>query len=704
MAAASLGEEEEEAGPRNFIATPTPRAPRFRCGPHSASAAAEPRRDSGARARGAREEAARGIRPSSPPAGRRLPGGRRAMEGLTLSEAEQRYYCDLFSYCDTESTKKVAPNGRVLELFRAAQLPSEVVLQIMELCGATRLGYFGRSQFYIALKLVAVAQSGLPLRVESLNTVKDLPLPRFVVPKNEQESRHTALYSSDADNSTPYSGVIPPPPGRVQVKKGSVSHDAVQQRTSADQQESTSPVVSPQQSPPTSPHTWRKHNRHPSGGNNERPLAGPGPFWAPFSEAQPEVGDQSGEVGYSSSPAEAPPSKSPSMPSLNQTWPELNQSSEQWETFSERSSSSQTLTQFDSNIAPADPDTAIVHPVPIRMTPSKIHMQEMELKRTGSDLANPTSPLLVKPPDLSEENNMSSSKFVAGNTVADGYSSSDSYTSDPEQIGSTVTRQRSHSGTSPDNTAPPPPPPRPHPSHSRSSSLDMNRSFTVTPGQQQAGVVAYPPAVPPRPPPSQGAGPHVHRPVDAESLIAHTSTSPQQIPEQPNFADFSQFEAFAASGVNEEEEDEIETHSEVLQVEKPSDSAGSLRVSKTDARVEEKAAGSVPVNAGKGTTPLAPPPKPIRRRLKSEDELRPEAEENTQKTGVIAAVLASQPSIPRSVGKDKKAIQASIRRNKETNTVLARLNSELQQQLKDVLEERISLEVQLEQLRPFSHL
>lgn len=42
----------------------------------------------------------------------------------------------------------------------------------MELCGATRLGYFGRSQFYIALKLVAVAQSGFPLRVESINTGK----------------------------------------------------------------------------------------------------------------------------------------------------------------------------------------------------------------------------------------------------------------------------------------------------------------------------------------------------------------------------------------------------------------------------------------------------------------------------------------------------------------------------------------------------
>lgn len=54
--------------------------------------------------------------------------------------------------------------------------------------------------------------------------------------KNEQESRHAALYPSDADNSASYSGVIPPPPGRIQVKKGSVSHDAVQQRSSTDQQ------------------------------------------------------------------------------------------------------------------------------------------------------------------------------------------------------------------------------------------------------------------------------------------------------------------------------------------------------------------------------------------------------------------------------------------------------------------------------------
>ncbi|XP_062912519.1 ralBP1-associated Eps domain-containing protein 1 isoform X4 [Mobula hypostoma] len=415
-----------------------------------------------------------------------------------------------------------------------------------------------------------------------------------------------------------------------------------------------------------------------------------------------EVADQVSETGFSSSPPEVPPSKSPSMPSLNQTWPELTQGSE-WETFSERSSSSQTLTQFDSNIAPADPDTAIVHPVPIRMTPSKIHMQEMELKRIGSELAHPTSPLLTNSPELSEETKLATTvKFVAGNTV-DGYSSSDSFVSESEQIGNSITRQRSHSGTSPDNTlkaAPPPPPPRPQPSHSRSSSLDMSRSFSASnTGQTQAGVVACPPAVPPRPQPTQVTVPPLHRPVDVDGHVAHSSTSPQQMPEQPNFADFRQFEAFVSKGT-EQQIDDADRHSETMQPEKPSDSTGTLRTAKLAGSSDEKPTG----NMVKTATCLVPPPKPVRRRLQSEEELRGDADELTQKTSIINTVLVSHSSVSRSVGKDKKSVQASIRRNKETNTVLGRLNSELQQQLKDVLEERISLEVQLEQLRPFSHL
>ncbi|XP_034436387.1 ralBP1-associated Eps domain-containing protein 1 isoform X4 [Hippoglossus hippoglossus] len=792
------------------------------------------------------------------------------MESLTLTDVEQKYYSDLFAYCDTDNTKKVASNGRVLDLFRAAQLPSEVVLQITELCGATRLGHFGRSQFYIALKLIAIAQSGLPLRVESLNSVKDLALPRFVVGKNEAEARHAALYpDTDSQGLYPASAtaVIPRPPARgLQNKKGPATsialpvHEVIQPLATniePQQPEPTSPVVSPDQSPPTSPHSWRKHQRQHSGGNADRqpavvaaaagavwtqfrePPTGPVPAegmwpshspplpgqesWVSFTADTPpsstlpgmhpssaqdnttirtaasagstnemqrqssgyddpwkitdeqrqyyinqfktiqpdltgfipgsaakefftksklpilelshiwelsdfdkdgaltldefcaafhlvvarkngydlpeklpeslmpklidlddsaEVPETAADVGYSGSPVEDPPNKSPSMPSLNQAWPEMNQSNE---------------------------DTAIVHPVPIRMTPSKIHMQEMELKRTGSDNNHPTSPLLTQPPELSEETNLPASmKFVAANSGGDGYSSSDSYTSDQEPI----TRQRSQSGTSPETlqvVAPPPPPPRPHASHSRSSSLDMNRTFAAAsaPGQQQPSTIAYPPAVPPRPLPTQSSAPHTGHRVEAEAVPAGgaglTTTSPQQIPQQPNFADFSQFQAFAASE-QPSSLPEVDKHSEAGQVEKAPEGAGPLRTVKSDGQADERTTATV--NSAKGASgPLAPPPKPVRRRLKSEDELRPEDEQHgPQKSNIIAAVLATQPSIPRSVGKDKKAIQASIRRNKETNTVLARLNSELQQQLKDLLEERISLEVQLEQLRPFSHL
>lgn len=53
-------------------------------------------------------------------------------------------------------------------------------------------------------------------------TVKDLPLPRFVVGKNEAEARHAALYQdADAQGYPPSAtAVIPRPPGRgLQNKK-----------------------------------------------------------------------------------------------------------------------------------------------------------------------------------------------------------------------------------------------------------------------------------------------------------------------------------------------------------------------------------------------------------------------------------------------------------------------------------------------------
>lgn len=45
-------------------------------------------------------------------------------------------------------------------------------LQVTEVCGAKRLGFFGTPQFYVALKLLAAAQSGLPIHLESVTASK----------------------------------------------------------------------------------------------------------------------------------------------------------------------------------------------------------------------------------------------------------------------------------------------------------------------------------------------------------------------------------------------------------------------------------------------------------------------------------------------------------------------------------------------------
>ena len=90
-----------------------------------------------------------------------------------------------------------------------------------------------------------------------INTVKDLPLLKFVASKDEQECHHATSYSSDSENQGSYAGRTPLPAGRGQVKKESTNHDTVQPHASLDKQEPAFPVVSPQQSPPTSPNTWR---------------------------------------------------------------------------------------------------------------------------------------------------------------------------------------------------------------------------------------------------------------------------------------------------------------------------------------------------------------------------------------------------------------------------------------------------------------
>uniref|UniRef100_A0A8C3RLZ5 RALBP1 associated Eps domain containing 2 n=1 Tax=Chelydra serpentina TaxID=8475 RepID=A0A8C3RLZ5_CHESE len=230
-------------------------------------------------------------------------------------------------------------------------------------------------------------------------------------------------------------------------------------------------------------------------------------------------------------------------------------------------------------------------------------------------------------------------------------------------------RSRSYSSTSIEDAMkkgeePPTPPPRPQKAHSRASSLDLNKIFQQNTQAVKSGWLPPPPALPPRPFVSQG--PH------------HVTNTEPVAQAKSSYAEFRLKE-------QTEQVSEIELQPQMN-------------------RAPSQTEGSSPTR--KEILLTQPPSKPIRRKFRSENQML-ENQELTPTSSMTSSLPAVKPHLPaqnRQSSKQKRAIQTAIRKNKEANAVLARLNSELQQQLKEVHKERIALETQLEQLRPVTVL
>ncbi|GFO15240.1 ralbp1-associated eps domain-containing protein 1, partial [Plakobranchus ocellatus] len=80
------------------------------------------------------------------------------------------------------------------------------------------------------------------------------------------------------------------------------------------------------------------------------------------------------------------------------------------------------------------------------------------------------------------------------------------------------------------------------------------------------------------------------------------------------------------------------------------------------------------------------------------------AEDDDTPDNAIKERLQTKPAATalRQLSRDRRDIHMAVRTHKERNTMLTRLNSELNQELQEVMEQRIALEIQLEHLRPFS--
>ncbi|XP_073919501.1 ralBP1-associated Eps domain-containing protein 2 isoform X4 [Castor canadensis] len=572
---------------------------------------------------------------------------------LLLSEGEQQCYSELFARCagaagggpgpGPPEAARVAPGaataaaGPVADLFRASQLPSETLHQITDLCGAKRVGYFGLTQFYVALKLIAAAQSGLPVRMESITC--ELPLPRFMMSKNDGDIRF--------GNPPELHGT------KVQIPYLTTEINSFKRMDDEEkQQEMQSPTMSPLASPPSSPPHYQRvplsHGYSKLRSSTEQ--MHPAPYEARQPLVQPE-GSSSGGPG--AKPLRHQASLIRSFSVERELQDNSNYPDEPWRITEEQRE--YYVNQFRS-LQP-DPSSFISGSVAKNFfTKSKLSIPELsyiwELSDADCDGAL-TLPefcaafhLIVArkngyplpeglPPTLQPEYLQAAfpkSKWEC--TLFDSYSESMPVNQQPRDLNrmekTSIKDMADFPVAAQDVTG----------DDKQALKSTINEALPNDPSEDPAtksGLLPPPPALPPRPCPSQS-----EQAPEAE-LLPQLNRAPSQ------------------------------------------------------------AAESSP--AKKDVPYSQPPSKPIRRKFRPENQSTENQEPSTAVSGPASVTtVKAHPTVQKQSSKQKKAIQTAIRKNKEANAVLARLNSELQQQLKEVHQERIALENQLEQLRPVTVL
>ncbi|XP_005409193.1 PREDICTED: ralBP1-associated Eps domain-containing protein 2 [Chinchilla lanigera] len=642
-------------------------------------------------------------------------GGCSSGPPLLLSEGEQQCYSELFARCAGAASGGPGPGppeaarvasgaataaaGPVADLFRASQLPAETLHQITELCGAKRVGYFGPTQFYIALKLIAAVQSGLPVRIESIKC--ELPLPRFMMSKNDGEVRFgnpAELHGSKVQ--IPY----------LTTEKNSFKRMDDDEK----QQETQSPTMSPLASPPSSPPHYQRvplshgYSKLRSGTEQMHPV--------PYEGRQPLVQPEGpSSVGPGAKPLRHQASLIRSfsvereLQDNNSSYPDepwriteeqreyyVNQfrslqpdpssfiSGSVAKNFFTKSKLSIPELSYIWELSDADCDGALTlpefcaafhlivarkngYPLPEGLPPTlqpeylqaafpkpkwecalfdsysesvPISQQARDLNRMEKTSVKDMTDFPVPTQDMTGDDKQAL-KSTLNEALPKDVPEDPATPKDSNSLKARP-RSRSYSSTSIEEAMkrgedPPTPPPRPQKTHSRASSLDLNKVFQPSVPATKSGLLPPPPALPPRPCPSQSE-----------------QVSEAEVPSQLN-------------------------------------------------RASSQAAESSP--AKKDVPYSQPPSKPIRRKFRPENQSAENQEPSTAVGGPApGASVKPHPTVQKQSSKQKKAIQTAIRKNKEANAVLARLNSELQQQLKEVHQERIALENQLEQLRPVTVL
>ncbi|XP_053862941.1 ralBP1-associated Eps domain-containing protein 2 isoform X7 [Malaclemys terrapin pileata] len=655
---------------------------------------------------------------------------------LPLSDTEQQRYSELFSLCCSPAPEggsapaPAAGGSKVGDLFRASQLPADTLHQITELCGAKRVGYFGPAQFYVALKLIAAAQSGLPVRIESIKS--ELPLPRFMALKNDIEMRY--------GNAAEIHGV------KFQLPHPTLEKNSFKRSDEGDKKETKSPPMSPMCSPPASPSNYQRIPLSYGYGKSRSGLEQPhGVSYEARHSTHQQDGPATGNYGSKSALVHSSLSRSLSVerePQDSSNYPDdpWRITEEQREYYINQFKSLQPdLNSFISGsvaknfftksklpipelshiweLSDVDCDGALTLPefcaafhlivarkngyplpdtLPETLLPDYLQPASFKPKRDCAllDSYSESLPVSQQTRDFNRteletvrEDPTNSEPLILFDVATSVVEPKTSVEEMPDKSALTQDANSDDSQALNISTTAKTIPKDFKPSQHLSvktvvqesntlKARPRSRSYSSTSIEDAMKKGEEPPMPPPRPQKSHSRASS----LDLNKIFQQNTQAvksgwlppPPALPPRPFVSQTEQVS-------------EMELHPQM---------------NRAPSQTEE----SSPTR--KEILLSQPPSKPIRRKFRSENQML-ENQELTPTSIVTSSLPAVKPHLPaqnRQSSKQKRAIQTAIRKNKEANAVLARLNSELQQQLKEVHKERIALETQLEQLRPVTVL
>lgn len=93
-----------------------------------------------------------------------------------MADLEQKYYTSIFAKTDLAGTGKIE-GKQAVTLFRTSGVPIQILKQIWSLATPNQEDHLDKNRFFVALKLIALAQEGKPVSIQLLH--EKIALPRF---------------------------------------------------------------------------------------------------------------------------------------------------------------------------------------------------------------------------------------------------------------------------------------------------------------------------------------------------------------------------------------------------------------------------------------------------------------------------------------------------------------------------------------------